>query len=170
MTREPVAAPIGREQFRLLYQRHAGSMVRHFEMVLSGNRAEAEDVIQECFCIAWEKRDTLRSPEAFRAWAMTIARNVMLGRIRRQRESATEALDPACGAPPPEEHVDARRSLERVEEALQALPEVQREAVLLVRVQGLKFSEAAEALGVSENTVKTRVRRGLLDLAAALDL
>ncbi|MGE4428877.1 MAG: RNA polymerase sigma factor, partial [Solirubrobacteraceae bacterium] len=117
----------------------------------------------------WEKRDTLRSPEAFRAWAMTIARNVMLGRIRRRREAAVEQLDPASDAPAPEDHVDARRSLEQLEVALQALPEAQREAVLLVRLQGLKFSEAAAVLGVPENTVKTRVRRALLELAAALD-
>lgn len=60
---------------------------------------------------------------------------------------------------------DGRRMLQ----AIDGLPDDEREAFDLIRIQGLTTPEAAEVLGVSESTVKRRLRRGLADLAAALD-
>ena len=73
-------------------------------------------------------------------------------------------------SPSPEQHASARQELARVMTALDDLPDEQREAVLLVRMENMKFREAAKVLGVPENTVKTRVRRGLLKLAEDLGL
>lgn len=167
---DPGAPILDAATFQALYTRHAGALVAHFQTQLRGNRAEAEDIVQEAFCLAWVKRDTLRDTAAFRSWLHTIARNVMLGRMRKRTELASDNLDPAADTASPERQLDAARTVDRLREALADLPEEQREAVLLVRLQGLKFREAAEVLGVPENTVKTRVRRGLLTLAEVLDL
>ncbi len=166
----PEKAQLDRAAFRALYLRHAGRLTTHFEIQLKGRRAEAEDIVQEAFCRAWDKRDTLRDMEAFGGWLHSIARNVMLGRMRAKSEIIRDDLDPVSEEPSAERHIDGARALDRLKAALEELPEEQREAVLLVRVQGLMFREAAEVLEVAEATVKTRVRRGLLRLAGELDL
>jgi RNA polymerase sigma-70 factor (ECF subfamily) len=155
--------------FQELYREHCGPLCAYLTHCLRGDRAEAEGIAQEAFLKAWEKKDTLRSLQAFRSWIYSIALNVLRQRKRKLRPLAVEDLRATCGRPSPEEHVMAGRQLDAVLAALEQLPEEQREAVLLVRMENLKFREAAEVLGVPENTVKTRVRRGLMRLAECLE-
>lgn len=157
-------------QFRQLYDAHAGQLCAYLTKSLRGDKAEAEGIVQEAFLIAWDKRSALKKHDAFKSWLYTIALNVLRQRKRKLRPLASDELDPACERPGPEQHVAASQELERVMDALNELPEEQREAVRLVRMEGMKFREAAEVLGTSENTVKTRVRRGLIRLTEALDL
>ena len=155
--------------FQQLYHDHAGQLCAYLTKSLRGDRAEAEGIVQEAFLKAWEKRDSLRDPKAFRSWIYSIALNTLRQRKRKRRPLAMEEIEVACERPSPEQHVAASEELDRVIAALDRLPDDQREAVLLVRMENMKFREAAEALGVPENTVKTRVRRGLLTLAEVLD-
>lgn len=151
-----------------LYREHAGGLCAYLTRCLRGDSAQAEGIVQEAFLRAWEKRDSLRSVDAFRPWLYTIAMNVLRQRKRKLAPLAVEDPRAVCPRPSPEEHVDASRRLDAVLVGLDELPEEQREAVLLVRMRGLKFREAAEVLGVPENTVKTRVRRGLMRLAECI--
>ncbi|MEF2230436.1 MAG: RNA polymerase sigma factor [Pseudodesulfovibrio sp.] len=156
--------------FQRLYRDHAGQLCAFLTRCLRGDVAEAEGIVQEAFLKAWEKRGDLREEAAFKSWLYTIALNVLRQRKRKLRPLASDTVDAVCGRPTPERQVSDREALSRVLAALDALPEEQREAVLLVRMENLKFREAAEVLGVPENTVKTRVRRGLLAVAADIGL
>lgn len=156
--------------FQQLYDQHAGQLCAYLTKNLRGDRAEAEGIVQESFLKAWEKRADLRKMEAFRSWIYTIAINVLRQRKRKLRPLASDELDPACERPGPERQLSDSQNLDRVMTALDQLPAEQREAVLMVRMDGMKFRQAADILGISENTVKTRVRRGLLKLAEALDM
>jgi len=164
------AFALTRVLFQQLYQRHSGQLCAYLTRSVRGNRAEAESIVQETFLRAWEKRDSLRDIEAFRPWIYSIALNVLRQRKRRLRPLAVEGIETACERPSPERHAAASQELDRVLAALDRLPHVQREAIILVRMENMKFSEAAQVLAVPENTVKTRVRRGLLALAEELDL
>jgi len=156
--------------FQQLYQQYAGQLCAYLIRSLRGDKTEAEGIVQEAFLKAWEKRADLKDASAFRAWIYSIALNVLRQRKRKLRPLAVEDIETACERPSPEQHAAARQELDRVMVALDGLPDDQHEAVLLVRMENMKFREAAEVLGVPENTVKTRVRRGLLTLAEVLDL
>ncbi|MGL1861380.1 MAG: RNA polymerase sigma factor [Pseudodesulfovibrio sp.] len=156
--------------FQQLYQQYSGQLCAYLTRSLRGDTAEAEGIVQEAFLKAWEKRGSLRDPKAFKSWIYSIALNVLRQRKRKLRPLAVEDIEATCERPSPEQHVAASQELDRVLKALDQLPDDQREAVLLVRMENMKFREAAKALGVPENTVKTRVRRGLLTLAETLEL
>lgn len=156
--------------FRQMYTDHAGALCGYLTRSLRGDTAEAEGITQEAFLKAWEKRADLKDLAAFRSWIFTIGINILRQRKRKLRPLAVEDIDATCERPTPERHASDRQELDRVRTALDALPDDQREAVMLVRLQGLKFREAAETLGVPENTIKTRVRRALLTLAEQLEL
>ena len=168
----PVAVPppISQAVFHRLYRDHAGQLCAFLTRCLRGDVAEAEGIVQEAFLKAWEKRADLRDEGAFKSWLYTIALNVLRQRKRKLRPLASDSVDAVCGRPTPERQAADREDLARVLAALDGLPEDQREAVLLVRMENLKFREAADVLGVPENTVKTRVRRGLLAVAAKLEI
>ncbi|BBD08233.1 RNA polymerase sigma factor [Desulfovibrio ferrophilus] len=155
-------------RFQAEYREHAGGLCGYLQNSLRGNRALAEDLVQEAFIRAWNNRQSLRDATAFRPWLYSIAMNLLRSHCRKPvREMQVEVDDTLPGV---EGRVQAREELERLSEALQELSEEQREAVLLVRVQQMTFAEAALALDVPESTVKTRVRRGLFKLADLLGL
>lgn len=163
----PILTPA---KFQQLYNQHAGQLCAYLIKTLRGDKAEAEGIVQDAFLKAWEKRGDLRDITAFKSWIFSIALNILRQRKRKLRPLAVETIETECERPSPERHAEASEELDRVMTALDGLPEEQREAVLLVRVEGMKFREAAEVLDVPESTVKTRVRRGLMSLADTLGL
>lgn len=170
MKSESVPTGLTRRRFQVLYLEHSGPLCAYLTRSLRGDRAEAEGVTQEAFLKAWERRSDLRDEAAFKSWLYSIALNVLRQRKRKLRPLAVETPETECLRPSPERHASDRQELGRVLAALDSLPEEQREAVLLVRMENLKFREAAKVLGVPENTLKTRVRRGLLTIAEDLDI
>lgn len=156
-------------QFQEGYTQYSGQLCAYLTRSLRGDAIEAECIVQEAFVKAWEKRSSLRDSSAFRSWIYSIALNILRQRKRKKRPVIMEKIETICERPSPEQQVIARQVLGRVTTALAKLPDDQREALLLVRLENVKFREAAEILDIPESTVKTRVRRGLLTLAKALD-
>ena len=166
--------------FETLMLRHR-TPIYSFLLRFTGERTRAEDLVQETFlrlvkgAAAWEPRASVRT------WLYTIARNLAADAARRQAFRATDPLDapvadgqpprhapPASTDPAPDEAADAARLRPRLEAALAALPAEQLEVFLLREHAGLSFPEIAEATGVNENTVKSRMRYALLALRQRL--
>jgi len=166
--------------FETLMLRHR-TPVYSFLLRLTGERTRAEDLAQETFlrlvkgAAGWEPR------AAVKTWLFTIARNLATDAARRQALRATEPLDapgpggerprhaePEASGPTPDEAAESARLRARLEAALAALPEEQREVFLLREHAGLGFAEIAEATHVNENTVKSRMRYALLALRERL--
>lgn len=160
--------------FETLMRRHR-SPVHAFLCRLVGDRARAEDLLQETFlrvvkgAADWEPR------AAVRTWLFTIARNLAADEARRRVFRDAEPLDAAVGDPPrgdrlaaegraPDDAAGDALVRPRLEAALAALPAEQREVFLLREHVGLSFPEIAEATGANENTVKSRLRYALLAL------
>lgn len=156
-------------QLQQEYIQYSGQLCAYLTHSLRGDTMEAECIVQEAFLKAWEKRSSLRDPSAFRSWIYSIALNILRQRKRKKRPIIMEKIETICERPSPEQQVAASQDLDRVTTALAKLPDDQREALLLVRLENVKFREAAEILDIPESTVKTRVRRGLLTLAKALE-
>lgn len=140
---------------------------------ITGDAAEAQDVVQDVFLQLWHKAaDYQSSRGSYFAWAATLTRNRALDRVRMHkrrgeiiRESAVE-LQPAT-AEHQQDSGDAlwiREKAGAVRRALADLPAEQRTAIELAFFTGLTQQQIAERLGDPLGTVKARIRRGLLRL------
>lgn len=139
-----------------------------------GDAAEAEDVVQEVFLRAW-KQARVWKPGAgkFDTWMHRVALNLCYDRLRRRREQPTaeppERPDPT---PDAESGLIGAAMADRVREAVAALPERQRTALVLCHYQELSNIEAAALLEVSVEAVESllsRARRALRASLADLD-
>jgi RNA polymerase sigma-70 factor (ECF subfamily) len=153
--------------FLLLYERHRTPVFRFACRVL-GSAQQAEDVTQECFL------SILRRPEAFRAeraslrtYLCAIARHLAL-KLLRKRGQETLVDDPPeeapGGAPPaggrdPLSAAIAAEAAEAVRTAVEALPPLQREAVVLFEYQEMSLADVAAVCDTDVGTVKSRLHR-----------
>jgi RNA polymerase sigma-70 factor (ECF subfamily) len=148
--------------FLLLYERHRTAVFR-FACRMLGSAPLAEDVTQECFL------SILRRPEAFRAeraslrtYLCAIVRHLALKQLRRQGQE-TVVDDPPEGAssrtPDPLRTVMEEEAAEAVRGAVQALPPLQREAVLLFEYEEMSLADIAAVCETDVGTVKSRLHR-----------
>ncbi|HSR41040.1 MAG TPA: sigma-70 family RNA polymerase sigma factor [Longimicrobiales bacterium] len=127
---------------------------------LTGDRDEAEDVAQEAF-VRMVQRDVTGSEDGVRVWLFRTALNVVRdrARVRSNRERLLEENPPDLPAPDtPEEVTERRGDLVRARRALEALDPRDRE-ILLLRQEGFKYREIAEAVEVAASSVGTLLAR-----------
>lgn len=133
--------------------------------------AAAEDVVQNTLLSIHRGRATYRPERAFMPWMRAITRNSIIDHFReRKRRGEREThLDVEAW---PDENAGTRPEdavlAPELEAALDALPEKQREAVILIQVEGLSVAEAALRAGVSPGALKVRAHRGYRALRDAL--
>ncbi len=142
--------------------------LRRFALALGGSEAAADDVIQQTLLQIHLSRTRFVRGASVIPWAYAIARNVIRDARRRMATEQRLAPDaPDAEARGPDEDLDQKRRWTVVDEEIRRLPERLREAFLLVNVEELPVSEAAEALGISAANVKVRAWRARKLLAAA---
>jgi len=132
---------------------------------------EEDDVVQEVLLSIHSARHTYRPGRPLAPWVRAIARNASIDWLRREvrvRQRASDADTAEIPAPAPAGDVEARPLPPGLQRALEKLPEPQREAVVLLKVQGLSVAEAASRLGVSPGAVKLRAHRGYRALRTSL--
>lgn len=134
-------------------------------VALTGNHAEAQDVVHEAYTRAWQRWDRVGEYADPEAWVRTVARRVAVSRWRRGRAALTayRRIGPARPVAGPD--VESLTLLA----ALGKLPFKQREALVLYHLLELPVAQIAEETGVPEGTVKARLARGRRALAALLD-
>jgi len=131
----------------------------------------SEDLAQETFLSAWRHIGQLRDDGALNGWLYKIAGNVSRVYWRRQkgrRLHDVEDLDVADPSVAGHAAAGHDEELERLREAVETLPWKLRQAVVLHYMQHLTISEAAQAAGIREGTLKSRLSRGLDALRRAL--
>jgi RNA polymerase sigma factor (sigma-70 family) len=144
--------------------------LRAFAMSLIYNMDRAEDLVQETILKAWDKRARFEPGTNLNAWLFTILRN-QLYTEHRKRVREVEDIDGSYAAGLavlPEQN--ERLEMQDVASALDKLRPDQREALLLVSVQGMSYEDAAAVIGIASGTVKSRVNRGRNRLAELLGL
>jgi RNA polymerase sigma-70 factor, ECF subfamily len=140
--------------------------------------SDADDIVQEAFMRAYRAFDSLRSSDA-RAWLLAIVRNCHLSALEQQRRRAYEPLTEehearpesaaAAALPDPESASighDERRMLARL---IAALPEEQREVLLLREMEDMSYREIATVTAVPIGTVMSRLARARMQIRAFLD-
>lgn len=135
-----------------------------------GDPAEAEDVTQEAFLRAWKQAPKwVPGAAKFDTWLHRVTLNLCYDRLRRNRETPmAEPPDRPDPGPAPDRGIEAAELGAQVDRALQALPDRQREAIVLCHYQELSNIEAAELMGVSVEALESLLSRGRRALRTAL--
>jgi RNA polymerase sigma-70 factor (ECF subfamily) len=151
----------------------AQQVARRFSRSVCGHVGDADDAVQEALIKTYRNVGQIRDPEAFRPWLYRTVRNAcLIGRRRRAGEPANmqpldEVRPPHPGRTPEQlaARADSRRELRR---AMRVLPGQYREILFLRDIEGLSTREVARVTGITEDNVKTRLRRARNQLKAAL--
>jgi RNA polymerase sigma-70 factor (ECF subfamily) len=156
--------------FETLYKRHRGALYRFILRAIK-QRAAAEELFQEAWIRVIEARSRYAPQARFTTWLYTIAHNLLVDHWRRKGLTLVELNEELGVAAPhnPARQAEARESLARLAQALEALPAPQREAFLLHEEAGLTVAEIAKVTGAGEEAAKSRLRYAMTKLKAAVD-
>jgi RNA polymerase sigma factor (sigma-70 family) len=134
------------------------------------NVDQAEDLVQETILRAWDNRHSFASGTNLGAWLFTILRNQFFSHHRKHKREV-EDVDGSYASQQialPDQF--GKLEVQDLSKALSRLPPDQREAVILVGVEGLTYEEAAQVMSVAVGTMKSRVNRGRNRLAELLGI
>jgi RNA polymerase sigma factor (sigma-70 family) len=151
--------------YEAIVERYRRELLRHAQRVVS--EARAEDVLQHALLAAWaalRRGDEVRD---LRPWLHRIVHNTSLNALRGGRDEYAELRESMQVGDAPEDEIERRAIVRDTLEALAALPERQREALLRVAVQGRSQEEVAEDFGLSHGAVRQLVHRARTTLRAA---
>jgi RNA polymerase sigma-70 factor (ECF subfamily) len=136
--------------------------LRRYARGLTGDRATADDIVQDCLALALDRERQFRGPH-LKPWVFAILSNVGRTAFRRRRNAPIVAdIDPADAGADPATRVT-------VLAALSALPDEQRQPLLLAAVEGFTYREIADILGIPIGTVMSRLSRARTTLAERLE-
>lgn len=163
-----------REALRQLYQATSAKLFGVCLRILR-DRREAEDVLQDVYITVWRRAATFDASRASPiTWLVAVARNRCIdrlrasGKVRRQAplESAEGVSDPAPDAVTLLENADQQRLLQ---DCLGQLEERQANAIRSAFLDGLTYEELANRAAVPLSTMKSMIRRGLMNLRSCLE-
>jgi len=155
------------EQLAALYDAHAAPVWRYV-VSLTGDRAGADDVVQETLLRAWRTpRVMADDPATLRSWMITVARNIVVDEARsaRRRHENPVADLPETAS---DDDTDALFDALLIEEALAGLSDDHRAVIVTAYYGGHSVAQCAAQLGIPEGTVKSRLHYGLRALKLAL--
>jgi len=144
---------------------------------LTGERATAEDLFQETWIRVLEKGHQYDGKSRFVTWLMTIAHNVAIDHLRKRRPASLDEMrdtedaapfEPVASAPSPFDNVSAMEDGARIQAALEQIPPIFREVLVLRFQEQMKLEEIAKLINIPLATVKTRLYRGVMALRPAL--
>ena len=157
------------EEFKNIFDTHFTG-VRNYIYYRSGDQDLATDVAQEALITLWEKKSGLVNGN-IKALLYKIAGDILISQLRKRNVAMrykAKNIDEQFNESP-DELLQYKELLRNYERALEALPEKQRTVFLLSRIDGLKYFEIADTLGVSVKAVEKRMKNALEYLRKVID-
>jgi RNA polymerase sigma-70 factor (ECF subfamily) len=143
--------------------------LRRYSRALMGDRVAADDLVQDTLERAWRRFGLWRRGSDLRAWLFTIMHNLYVNQRKVTSHVQRHSDEHPAANLPGLSSQDIRLELKDLNQALQRLPDEQREVVLLIGLEQLSYDEAAKALGVPIGTVMSRLSRGREQLRALMN-
>lgn len=154
------------ESFGQLYDKYIDKVYRHLYYRM-GNAAEAEDLTAQVFLKAWNAMGRYRPMgRPFGVWLVSIGHNLLIDHYRARKESATldDVILPAGDSADPVLLAEKSFASASLRQAIRQLKKDQQAVVVMRYIDGLEYSEIAQALGKSEGAVRVILHRSLLAL------
>ena len=130
---------------------------------ITANRQDAEDLTQDTLLRVWTKREEMEAVNNLEAFCMTICRNLALDKLATKEhanlsleQTGTDTFD---SRQTPEEQMEWKDRLEKVNRLLQTLPEKMRTAIQLREIEGMTYQEAAAVMQITEEDFKVSLHR-----------
>lgn len=166
------------EAFEILVERHQHSVVGTAAHMLGGH-GDAEDIGQQVFIRVWKSASRYEPSAKFTTWLMTITRNLVFNEMRRLQRSRLVPMEVENDETPPRQYADTETASPgdemvnselqtAVNEAIGALPENQRTAIVLRRYENMPYEEIAKVLRTSIPAVKSILFRARAELKERL--
>lgn len=155
--------------FRGLVEKYQG---RVYAMIygMTRNREDARDLTQEAFVKAFRNLESFRLESSFYTWIYRIGMNLAIDHARRHKRQGTTGFDEAVAArdedggiaelhheDSPSKALERKQLYAQIMDALEELPEDQKQAILLRELEGLSYKEIADVMGIPEGTVMSRL-------------
>jgi RNA polymerase sigma-70 factor (ECF subfamily) len=135
--------------------------LRRYARALTRDAARADDLVQSCLVRALAKRHLWQEGTDLRAWLFTILHNQHVNEVRRSAHGGTEVpVEDVVAALPVGENATGALQLRDLHRALGRLPETQRQVILLVGLEGMRYEQVAQILNIPIGTVRSRLSRG----------
>ncbi len=169
------------DAFGALVEKYGGRIARLVRGFVR-NEQDAQDVAQDAFLKAFARLDRFDGRSAFYTWLYRIAANTAMDHNKKVRrrpaplpleapredDEGRTGISPAAPGPSPAQGAMTTELRRKIDEAMDALPEVYRQVVVLRELEGLSYDDMARALGVSRGTVESRLFRARERLRARL--
>src|SRR5919106_2993473 len=135
--------------------------LRRYARALTRDMSRADDLVQSCLTRAVAKQHLWQPGTDLRAWLFTILHNQHVNDVRRSvREGVNIAVEEMAPVLTVHSNAIAALELRDLEAAIAKLPQEQRQVILLVGLEGMRYEEVAVVLGVPIGTVRSRLSRG----------
>jgi RNA polymerase sigma-70 factor (ECF subfamily) len=157
----------------LIHRCRAGDQEAHFRLYklyskamynvgyrITGNEADAEDVLQEAFISAFRNLDSYRGDASFGSWIKKIVINKAINVLKKRKwESMPDTDDLDVAADEPEQEYLPELGVEKVKGAIEQLPDGYRSVLSLYLLEGYDHQEIGEIMGITESTSKSQLNR-----------
>lgn len=144
--------------------------LRAFARSLCGNADRADDLVQETLVKAWQNRASFAPGSNLKAWLFTILRNCFISERRKKRHEVEDGDGHLAASVGVIGSQSSHMDLLDFAKAFEALPDDQREALILIGAEGFAYEEAAQMCGCAVGTMKSRVNRARTRLSAMLEI
>ena len=136
--------------------------LRRYARAMLGNRAEADDLVQDTLERAWTRFDKWRAGSNLRAWLFSIMHNLRVDQLRRPTIStySIDSIDEIENEAPTRATQADALEVRDLESALEQIPDEQREILMLVALEEMSYAEISTLLNIPVGTVMSRLSRG----------
>ena len=148
-----------------------GKKLYNFSYKYTQSHAESEEIVQEVFLKIWNKRDTINAKLSFNAFLITIAKNHIFNRIKKEasRRQYREQIEPSELVTNETESKVIFANLEEIAKSkIDDLPPKRKQIFLLRRDSGLSIKEIADKLGIAESTVENQMNKAIKTIKSNL--